>query len=465
MIPLPYMTLTQRRLFFIVLVVVFIITTPLVILYSSGYQIDWKTLSLQKTGGIYINTYPKGVSISVDGVLKEITSTLFLSQGKIISGLIPGLHTVTVEKNGFIPWQKAFEVKPNLVSEARNIFLAPVDKQTSMVVDGINDFIISDSQALIAYSQKNTITILDLASNTPKIIPQHTGESIGKISFGSDENHLIIESFLKNRVRKYITNIKTGAITDIPESETEKFIVLRQYPNGQEKLVALSNKNSLYTLDLSSPNTKSEIAHNISTFDLFDTKLIYATLSPTIVYEKDLVSGDITQITQSPIENFDNSAKILRSGDGHLAIIDSKKTLYLYDNVNLDFKLVARNVVKALFSPDKKKLLYQNRNELYVKYLREILIQPYKKIGDVDFITRFSQPIQNSEWFSYDNEHILFVTEGKLKLVELDGRDERNIQDITAVHSPIKLKYNSYNDYIYFLDGSSLKRISLLENK
>ena len=102
---------------------------------------------------------------------------------------------------------------------------------------------------------------------------------------------------------------------------------------------------------------------------------------------------------------------------------------------------------------------------LYMSALRDILIQPYKKIGDVDFITRFSQPIQNSEWFAYDNEHVLFATEGKLKFVELDDRDERNTQDIAAVRSPLKIKYNSYDDYIYFLDGTTLKRISLLENK
>lgn len=465
MVGYTYMTLTQRRIFLIVLMIIFIVATPMVILYSSGYQIDWETWRLQKTGGVYINAYPKGASISVDGTLKEVTSTLFLSQGKMISGLIPGTHTIKVEKTGFAPWEKNLEVKPNLVTEARNIFLTPVNKEAIVVVDGINDFIISDSQALIAYSQKNTITILDLASGAPKIIPQHAGESIGKISFGSDEDHLIIESFLKNKVRKYITNVKTGDITDILEDEAEKYVVLRQYPKGQEKLAALSSRNTLYTIDLTSPNAKTEIARNVSTFELFDTKLIYATLAPTILYEKDLTSGETVQITQSPIENFDSSARILRSGDGHLAIIDNKKILYLYNNVNSIFDLVARNVVKASFSPDKKKLLYQNRNELYVKYLREILIQPYKKIGDVDFITRFSQPIQNSEWFSYNNEYILFTTEGKLKFTELDGRDERNTQDITAVRSPLKIKYNSYDDHIYFLDGTTLKKISLLEDK
>lgn len=459
------MSLTQRRIFLILLVVVFLIATPLIILYSSGYQINWKTFRFQKTGGIYINAYPKGVSIYIDNIKKDITGTLFLSQGKLISGLIPGNYTIRVEKEGFMPWKKSLEVKPNLVSEARNIFLVPINKEPSIVVEGINDFIISDSQALIAYSQKNTITILDLANNTPKIIPQHTGESIGKISFGSDENHIIIESFFKNKVRKYITNVKTGVITDIPEDETEKYVILRQYPNGEEKLIALSNKNILYSIDLASPNVKVEIARNISMFDLFDAKLIYATLSPTILYEKDLINGEIKQITQSPIDNFDSSAKIFRSGDGHLAIIDSKKTLYLYDDVNYTFKLIARNITKASFSTDKKKLLYQNRNELYVIYLREILIQPYKKIGDISFITRFSQPIQNSEWFSRDNEHILFITEGKLKLVELDDRDERNTQDVTSVRSPMKLKYNIYDDNIYFLDGSTLKKISLLENK
>ena len=424
---------------------------------------NWGTGSLEKTGGVYIGAYPKGTDIRIDGALKGTTSTFLLSQGKLVSRLTPARNAVRVEKSGFAPWEKTLDIEPNKVTEARNIFLAPLEKQAIIIALAINGFIISDSHALIAFVQKEGITVLDVSTNAATLIPRAEGESIGKINFGSDENYLIIESLQKNKTRKYVLNRDTGTVTDIPEDEMEQYMKLKQYPGGQKKLVALSDQNALYALDLDTPGEKTVLARNVSNFELFGSKVMYATITPTILYEKDLASGETTQITRTPLENFDNAGKMLRSDDGHIAIIDSKKTLFLYDNEKNAFNQIARNVLKAAFSSDKKKLLYQNQNELYVLYLRDILIQPYKKIGDIELITRFSRPIQNSEWFAYDNEHILFTTEGKLKLTELDGRDERNTHDVIAVKSSSKIIYNSYDDTIYFLDGTTLKKISLLE--
>ena len=53
--------------------------------------------------------------------------------------------------------------------------------------------------------------------------------------------------------------------------------------------------------------------------------------------------------------------------------------------------------------------------------------------------------------------------ENKTKLIELDNRERRNAYDITEAKEPMKIKYNNYDDYIYFLDGSELKKITLLE--
>ncbi len=457
------MTIRQRRFYFALLAVTFLVGTPMVILYSSGYRIDWNTGDLEKTGGIYIGSYPKGVDISVDGVLQGTTSTFPLSQGKLISRLTPTRHAIRVEKAGFAAWEKTLTIEPNMVTEARNIFLAPLEKSAVIIAQDINGFVIADSQALIAYVQKDGIVLLDVSKDSSTLIPQSAGEFIGKISFGSGENYLIVESLLKNKVRKYVYDSAIGKIIDIPEEDLEKYVKLKQYPGGQKRLIALSSLNTLYALDLDKPGEKIVVAKNVSNFELFDSKIIYATITPTILYEKDLASGKTMQITQTPIDNFDNAGKILRSGDGHIAILDNRKTLFLFNDEKSAFEQIARNVLKASFSADKKKLLYQNQNEIYVKYLRDILIQPYKKKGDIELITRFSQPIQNSEWFDFDNEHILFTTEGKLKLTELDGRDERNTHDIITMKSPSKLTYNFFNDTLYFLDGTTLKKISLID--
>ena len=106
--------------------------------------------------------------------------------------------------------------------------------------------------------------------------------------------------------------------------------------------------------------------------------------------------------------------------------------------------------------------MYQNAKEIFIYYLKDIRIQPYKNRGDIEFITRFSKSITHSEWFAYDNEHIIFAVDKLIKFTELDSRDQRNIYDIIGVKDALKIKYNSYDDYLYYLDGLTLKRLTLL---
>ena len=201
----------------------------------------------------------------------------------------------------------------------------------------------------------------------------------------------------------------------------------------------------------------------MSNFEIFDSMLIYATTKPTIVYEKNLASGETEQLIKTPLNGeIGLGSKILRSRDGNRALIDNKRTLYIYNHETQTFDRLADSMVSVSFSPDGKKLIYQNTNEIYVYYLKDIRIQPYRVRGDKELITRFSKPIVNIEWFAYDNEHILFTVDKMLKLTELDGRDQRNTYDIAAVENPSRLVYNSTDDYIYLLDGHSLERTALL---
>jgi len=201
----------------------------------------------------------------------------------------------------------------------------------------------------------------------------------------------------------------------------------------------------------------------VSNFEIFGTMMIYATTKPTIIYEKNLATNETEQLIKTPLDGeIGLGSKILRSRDGNRALIDDKRTLYIYNHETQAFERLATSIVGVSFSPDGKKLIYQNANEIYAYYLKDIKIQPYRTRGDKELITRFSKPIVNIEWFAYDNEHVLFTVDKILKLTELDGRDQRNTHDIMGVENPSRLVYNSTDDYIYFMDGHLLKRTTLL---
>ena len=458
------MTITRRRIYFYALVLVFCIAAPAVILYSQGYTLNMRDLSLKKTGAIFVSTSPKGVRVLVNGILKATTSDLIFSQGKLLSHLAPGEYEVRIEKDGYLPWGKQLVVEPQLVTEARSIFLVPESPPEQVIEENVSDVIISDSNALLAYVKGDSIAILDVSS--PAIIPLsgEKGEKIGKVRFGADENYLIVESLLANKVKKYLLEVKTGEITRIAEDDEERLVKIRQYPEGEPRIVALSSAGNLYWIDLRSQNERTLIARDIGNFELFGSKALYATAAPTIVYEKDLLSGRTEQLNQTPIGNFNLSSKMLRSDAGYIAVIDDKKFLHLYRNEEKAFVRIADGVLDAAFSEDDRKLMWQSKNEIHVSYLKDSSVQPRRKQGDTELITRFSGTIGSIAWFSYDSEHILFAAEGKLKFVELDGRDRRNTYDVSEVKRPAVIIYNRFDDFIYLLDGHTLKKITLIKN-
>ena len=456
------MTPRKRKIYFWAAAAIFALGTPLLILYSSGWRADFKNFALIKTGGIFIDTFPKGVKIYIDNKPKKETSTGIFSQGALVSGLRQDEHMVMVKKDGFRDWAKKLAVSANLVTEARNIFLAPNDIKKETMAEGVNDFAFSDSQTRLAYAAKDAIYISQFPFEKFEQIALEKNEHPGKIFFMGDD-HLLVETLLSNKLKKYLYDAGAGEMIPLKEDIEEQYLKARYLPDEKIRLAALSNQNVLYNIDISSQNEPNIIAKDVSNFEIFGSMLIYATTQPTIVYEKNLATNETEQLIKTPLDGeIELGSKILRSRDGNRALIDDKRTLYIYNHETQTFDRLADSIVGVSFSPDGKKLIYQNANEIYAYYLKDIKIQPYRVRGDKELITRFSKPIVNIEWFAYDNEHVLFTVDKILKLTELDGRDQRNTHDITGVENPSRLVYNSTDDYIYFMDGHLLKRTTLL---
>src|SRR3989344_2155565 len=151
------MTPRKRKIYFWTAVVAFALGTPFLILYSSGWRVNFQNFTLIKTGGIFINTFPKGVKIYINDKLRKETSAGIFSQGALISGLKQGEYAAMVKKNGHREWVKKLTVNANLVTEARNIFLVPDDIKKEIVAENMNDFAFSDSQTRLAYATKDEV--------------------------------------------------------------------------------------------------------------------------------------------------------------------------------------------------------------------------------------------------------------------------------------------------------------------
>ncbi|MDO8676499.1 MAG: hypothetical protein Q7K16_02515, partial [Candidatus Azambacteria bacterium] len=99
-----------------------------------------------------------------------------------------------------------------------------------------------------------------------------------------------------------------------------------------------------------------------------------------------------------------------------------------------------------------------NEREIWIKWIKDSNYQPLKMAGDTELITRFSQKIEDAQWFK-DSEHLIVSVGGILKFLEIDDRGGINIFDIAAIAGPFY--YDRDQDMVFKFEGNKLIRVNL----
>ena len=124
------------------------------------------------------------------------------------------------------------------------------------------------------------------------------------------------------------------------------------------------------------------------------------------------------------------------------------------------FMKIAEDIKDIAISPDNKKIALWNDNEINVFWLEDDYtgFAFYKK-DTKETIIRLSQKIQKIYWH-YQNQHLVFQTEGKISLIELDGRGgSRNIMKI--IDGSENFEYLTDKNQIIFLKDKDYWLINL----
>jgi len=176
-----------------------------------------------------------------------------------------------------------------------------------------------------------------------------------------------------------------------------------------------------------------------------------------ILYRQDFGGFIKEQLAKEPLPK--GNYKLFASSNNRFMAADAIGNLYLLNKDTKIFEPISGEVKDAKFSSDNQKILIQTANEIWVLYIEDFLLQPYKKTGDKELITRFSQPITQAIFYP-DNEHIAFVVGNQIKITELDGRDQRNTIDFISAPSP-QIYFDEPTSYFYYLAQNELFRIKL----
>ncbi len=162
---------SSRRKIFYTLVLAFIILTPLILAYSWGYTLDIFQGRIEKTGGIFIKSAARGLTVFLNNQL--VKETPFFSGGVLLTGMEAATYLLRVEKADYQPWSKTVEVKPGIVTELRNIILIPQTLSAATSTPRENALILATSTpSYTRLTNKGNLTIT--VGKSTKVIASST---------------------------------------------------------------------------------------------------------------------------------------------------------------------------------------------------------------------------------------------------------------------------------------------------
>ncbi len=132
---------------------------------AKGYTLDLSTKAVKPTGILVATSDPNGAEVWINGELKTATNNTI--------NLTPGKYDIKIQLDGFYPWEKSLEIKPEEVFKT-NVFLFPrVPDLRPLTLTGAKNPSLSFDQSRIAYgvssasAEKSGVWIADMGRSLP----------------------------------------------------------------------------------------------------------------------------------------------------------------------------------------------------------------------------------------------------------------------------------------------------------
>jgi hypothetical protein len=160
----------KQALISLAILAVLIGITVLIILYGKGYRlfVQHGEPTISKTGILNLSSSPIGAQVFIDGHLTTATNNTL--------NLTPGKYSVTIVKDGYLPWKKDFEIEKELVSDANATLFPQAPSLQNISTFGIQSAIIDPTGTKLAFniasssSRQNGIYVYDMTSRSFPIL-------------------------------------------------------------------------------------------------------------------------------------------------------------------------------------------------------------------------------------------------------------------------------------------------------
>ena len=458
------MTLRTRRIIYISFIIVFVIVAPVLILYTAGYRFNIKKAEIQKTGALVVNSEPEDVDVYVNN---QLVATKTPAR---IHNLTPNEYLVKVEKDGYTSWQKKLEVKSKETTFAENVLLFKKSGPILKIEEQINLFSPSPNKIRIVYSiikeENEEFWSWNLRTDEKILLSEFSlsnnkESNIIKITWFKNNEEILLSLNENEEIKHFVINI----------NKSEELILLKEITNldlgnirldpEDDNLIYGRKDNIIYQTNLFTRNTKKltklpiEIEEQILDYIIKDKNVYYIKTNQEKTW---LEKVEIEKADSAPVSNLPDwqKAKIKHDDSDLIIVLNNEEQEIVIINPDPEFPIYKEIKAKdIIWNQPYDKLLYYNDLEVWVYRIWDS--DPYNE----EIYTRYGQTINQADWYPKLG-YITFSLSDRIKAVEPDQRDKRNIYELVEVEQIDNFILDPRGKKIYFT-GTVQEKTGLYE--
>ncbi|MGE5298391.1 MAG: PEGA domain-containing protein [Acidobacteriaceae bacterium] len=407
------MTLRSRFALVIAGIVIFLILGPGLIIFSLGYKLDLEDWKLVKTGSLMVKTEPKGAVIFIDGKKSKYDTPA------TVRFLIPGDYTFTIKKDKYQDWTKRLSIQSQLVTWVnlnRDFITLFFQQPESLGQTSLETEVLSPDMRSLVFVENGRVKRID--ANNGKT------DDLGENNFWN--------------------LIKTGNLQVSPNNLYYLLLYNRNlgFPTDQIAQISKIETNDNYSVwsDGKITHAANSAGQEISNFSGVSDFLLEGQnlwLVQNGQFLEFNLNGKTLQTISTSVPTGANT-KIIRGNGQTFLVVD--QTLY---SLNAQAQRIYSPVTSAHFDPNGKQLLFANGHEVFI--LDPLSLQSALILRST---TAIQNPVINDE-----TGYLFYSNEAKIKAIELDDRDHRNVYNLTDAKEVFLPSDNGKN---LFVSGSSL---------
>ena len=411
------MTKNTRRFTYLSFFLLFFIIAPILVFYGLGYRYNFAKKIIEKNGAVFVKSYPSKATITIDQKIDKEKTPIQITEIK------PGLHQITLSKDGYLPWTKNLAVKAGEATFIEDVALFLEDRTKMDLGVGGTNYLINKNKNKYLYLNNNDLFITNTEQEkTTKIFTFDIKTEL--IDWSPDDQKIL---FLQD---------KQYSILEIGSNKIKKLNLNGQkiiWDNQDANLIWFLQKNNLYRYNLALDNTLLRL-ENIQDFGLTGDYL---------VTQKQ--AGIASQVEQWQKDNLNSVRSLANLNLGTFKVLLADNDYLIF---TLGTKLYIQRPNVEVFSVPVALV------EIYGKYLLindgyQTILYDYNE-DQKEIIDRSSQIVSELKWHP-NGSYFINEVNGETAIFELDSRDYRN--NVKLFNNPLKKMYlfNKKGDKLFVL--------------